>query len=711
MRTLITTVAAILILTAAAYAADEPKPAADAGKGKATAQPAPGAAAEAAKFLDEAIARYRKLKTYQDEAELGFEMIAQDKSGGDAGRKQTFASKLKFRSPNLIVVEGEDQIVQSDGRKLWQVRPEWKQYIEQEAPKNLDPEELLGRGGMPFGGHPILRLLATASNKPGDCFPELTELKEVRAESRAGRPGHVLVCAIEMSFDDLGSRTGLLWFDDADGLLRDIRVDLTEPYRKRYTENADEGDDEEDSGRPAKVERVELYVRLDKVQVDADLPVEAFTLKPAEDFKKVEDFDESDRPSPEDLIDKPAPAFSGDDLTGEKLSLESLKGRVVVLDFWATWCGPCVAAIPHVQKIADKFKDEPVTIIGMNRDGKGTDSKVKKFLEKKKITLRQFMDVDGKIARSYNVSGIPSLFIIDKEGVIRDAHVGFSGESMADDIAEKIAKLLKGEKIDRDAPSKRTAEEEEEAEENGEGQEKGAAALENIAAERLVAGKRLRYTVSSDFRPFDVDGDGQDEWVATDTEGHVLVMSAGGANVKTISVGKSRDGYVSDFQPVRMGGKVCWLIAQSRAESRGSRPARLMLCDIEGEPLWSTDIESPAKTHSQLKLAAGDLLGDGKPMFAALMTTYAMGGSAKQQNYLHLFDSDGKLIVRSKITADWIGNLTIIPGAAGQPGRLLISANGRLRSFTLGPAGVTDPNNPPVRPAVEEKAKQADEES
>jgi len=605
-------------------------------------------------------------------------------------------------------VEGEDQIVQSDGRKLWQVRPEWKQYIEQEAPKNLDPEELLGRGGMPFGGHPILRLLATASNKPGDCFPELTELKEVRAESRAGRPGHVLVCAIEMSFDDLGSRTGQLWFDDADGLLRDIRVDLTEPYRKRYTENADEGDDEEDSGRPAKVERVELYVRLDKVQVDADLPVEAFTLKPAEDFKKVEDFDESDRPSPEDLIDKPAPAFSGDDLTGEKLSLESLKGRVVVLDFWATWCGPCVAAIPHIQRISDKFKDEPVTIIGMNRDGMGADSKVKKFLEKKKITLRQFMDVDGKIARSYNVSGIPSLFLIDKEGIIRDAHVGFGGESAADDLAEKIEKLLKGEKIDREAPSNRdrTAEEEEEEEEQGEGNSK-TAKLDDIAPERLVADSSLRLKATGVLRPFDVDGDGKNEWLSSNGQ-KILITSANGRESSSISVASHSDGYIHAYEPVRIGTKLHWLAAAMPMDNRDTKAVTVILCDSEGKRLWSTELELPAKSHTSVRLAVGDLVGNGKPSFAVGLTAFSMSDGTPS-GYAHVLDIDGKLLLRRKIRGHGIDTFAIISGEPGQPGHLIISGDRGPRAYTLGPAdaAATDPKDPPVPPATEGKAKPA----
>jgi len=705
MQSLITTATGILILTAVAYAADDPKPAADFAPSKATAQPAPGAAAEAAKFFDETIARYRKLKTYQDEAELGIEVVAQDKEGGDAGQKRTLATKLKFKAPNLVVIEREDGTIQCDGTKLWQIRPEWKQYTEEAAPKQLDIEELLGSSGAPLGGHPVARWMIVTGNERDEYFPELRKLREVRAETRGGRAGHVLVGDIELSFMGEGAQKSELWFDDADGLLRELRVDLTEKFREQLSaQNADE----DDSSRPTKIERAEIYVRLDNVKADADLSADVFAYKPAEGFKKVDEFDESARPGPADLIDKPAPAFSGNDLAGEKLSLDSLKGRVVVLDFWATWCGPCVAAIPHIQRISDKFKDEPVTIIGMNRDGMGADSKVKKFLEKKKITLRQFMDVDGKIARSYNVSGIPSLFLIDKEGIICDAHVGFGGESAADDLAEKIEKLLKGEKIDREAPSKRdrTAEEEEEEEEKGEGNSK-TAKLDDIAPERLVADSSLRLKATGVLRPFDVDGDGKNEWLSSNGQ-KILITSANGRESSSISVASHSDGYIHAYEPVRIGTKLHWLAAAMPMDNRDTKAVTVILCDSEGKRLWSTELELPAKSHTSVRLAVGDLVGNGKPSFAVGLTAFSMSDGTPS-GYAHVLDIDGKLLLRRKIRGHGIDTFAIISGEPGQPGHLIISGDRGPRAYTLGPAdaAATDPKDPPVPPATEGKAKPA----
>jgi thiol-disulfide isomerase/thioredoxin len=708
MRPFITTLAGVLVLTLAVRASDQPEADAGTAQRATTAQPASEAAGDAAKFLDETAARYRKLKTYQDEAEVGLEVVAKDKDGGDAGQKQSLATRLKFRAPNFILIEREDESIQCDGAKLWQIRPEWKQYTEQVAPPKLDAEELLGNSGAPFGGHPIVRLLLAASGKRSAYFPELGKLREVRAETRAGRAGHVLVGDIELSFMGEGAQKSELWFDDADGLLREIHVDLTESYRKQLA--AMEHGDEDEGGRPAKIERAEIYVRLDQVKADADLPAEMFTYKPAEGVKKVAEFDESERPGPEDLIDKPAPAFGGDDLAGEKLSLEGLKGRVVVLDFWATWCGPCVAAIPHIQKLADKFKDQPVTVMGVNGDDKGKEAKVRKFLETKKITLRQFMDADGSVAKKYLVSGIPSLFIIDKEGVIRDAHVGFSGEGMVDELAEKIAKLIKGEKIDHAAPAKRAGAQEEQEEESGGRQGKGPARLPDIAPERLVTDDSLRVKAGSDLRSCDVDGDGKSEWVSS-TGAQLVVLSADGRESKTVNVASRSDGNINAYEPVRIGTKVHWLAALTSMSNNEIKAVTLVLCDSEGERMWNTELEVPAKSQPSVRLAAGDLLGNGKPCFAVALTLYSMGGGMPS-GYVHVLDTEGKLLLRRKISGYGVGAFAIIPGATGQPGRLLVGDGRSVRAYTLGPAGANgnDPNNPPVRPAVEEKAKRADDE-
>ncbi len=146
------------------------------------------------------------------------------------------------------------------------------------------------------------------------------------------------------------------------------------------------------------------------------------------------------------LLDKPAPAWTTTTPDGKNISLADYKGKVVMLDFWATWCGPCMQAIPAVQRLSEEFKDQPVAIIGVNRDKPGDESKVQRTIERKQLTFHQAMDAKGDIAKTYKISAIPALIIIDKDGVVRAVHVGYGpGEEKV--LAEQINALLKGEKI------------------------------------------------------------------------------------------------------------------------------------------------------------------------------------------------------------------------------------------------------------------------
>jgi thiol-disulfide isomerase/thioredoxin len=146
------------------------------------------------------------------------------------------------------------------------------------------------------------------------------------------------------------------------------------------------------------------------------------------------------------LLDLPAPAFATKTPDGKDISLADFKGKVVMLDFWATWCGPCMQAIPAVQRLSEQFKDQPVAIVGVNRDKAGDESKVRKTIERKELTFHQAMDTPGAIAKTYKISAIPALILIDKEGVVRAVHVGYGpGEEKM--LAAEIEKLLKGEKL------------------------------------------------------------------------------------------------------------------------------------------------------------------------------------------------------------------------------------------------------------------------
>jgi peroxiredoxin len=132
-----------------------------------------------------------------------------------------------------------------------------------------------------------------------------------------------------------------------------------------------------------------------------------------------------------------APPFEITATNGKQVSLDDLLGKVVLLDFWATWCGPCREALPHMREIAKKFQDQPLVVISISLDD--DQQKWKDFIDKNGMTWLQYNDAGGfkgSIARAFGVEAIPHTFTIDADGVLQDEHIGDAS------VEGKLKKLL-----------------------------------------------------------------------------------------------------------------------------------------------------------------------------------------------------------------------------------------------------------------------------
>lgn len=105
------------------------------------------------------------------------------------------------------------------------------------------------------------------------------------------------------------------------------------------------------------------------------------------------------------------------------LDLTALRGRVVYLDFWASWCGPCRQSFPWMQTLKNTYENQGLTIVAVNLDADRVDAE--KFLKQFKPSFDVRFDPEGKLAELYKVKSMPSSVLIDRHGVTRFAHMGF----------------------------------------------------------------------------------------------------------------------------------------------------------------------------------------------------------------------------------------------------------------------------------------------
>jgi peroxiredoxin len=134
-----------------------------------------------------------------------------------------------------------------------------------------------------------------------------------------------------------------------------------------------------------------------------------------------------------------APDFKVSTIAGQQVSLENYRGRVLVLDFFATWCQPCRVSIPHLVEMNRKYGSQGLSVLGMSADDDG-ERGVKVFAEKNRITYPVALAGEPVLA-DYGVRSVPVMFVIDKKGRVAEVFRGFTGE-VARSTEQLIKKLL-----------------------------------------------------------------------------------------------------------------------------------------------------------------------------------------------------------------------------------------------------------------------------
>ncbi|MCD4726887.1 MAG: redoxin family protein, partial [Pirellulales bacterium] len=195
--------------------------------------------------------------------------------------------------------------------------------------------------------------------------------------------------------------------------------------------------------REGPVESISLVADFVNAQLDGKVDPKAFQFEPPKDAEIVKFF----LPPPMRMLGKKVPNLQFVDLDGKPVTLESLTGKVVLLDFWATWCGPCRQSLPNLEKIRQRYKDDPkVAFFAVSVDEPQTDNKVLvKTFEDLKVGVPILRD-PKQSAAALQFTGIPTLFVIGEDGVVQHCEIG-GNPRIAEVLPAKIDALLAGENI------------------------------------------------------------------------------------------------------------------------------------------------------------------------------------------------------------------------------------------------------------------------
>ena len=144
-----------------------------------------------------------------------------------------------------------------------------------------------------------------------------------------------------------------------------------------------------------------------------------------------------------------APDFALPNIDGREVKLADLLARgPVIIDFWATWCKPCIKGFPALQQIHDKYKEQGLTVIAISVDSPKSQSRVGPFIKSQKYTFEVLLDSEGKVARKYNAVAIPRTVVVNPDGQIVYTSVGYrpSNEEKLDETVRSILpKKVSGE--------------------------------------------------------------------------------------------------------------------------------------------------------------------------------------------------------------------------------------------------------------------------
>jgi len=441
-----------ILMTVAAIAQTQPQP-----------QPTP----DAREILKKVAQNTQSAKSFQIEGQTSFEM----KSDGILVRVDlpfvvAQSEEGKYRAEIRVPIIGQVLFL-SDGKTEWMYFAFDKEYSKKPATKSEDPKSLeqvssvFRMFGLPF-----------ADVAGADANNEVKAARVLREETIKVGSDEIVCYVVEVEYDL--SKNPLM--DMANSLLgaaSQEKAEATPEMEKlgKLQKAVKEGSgkatmwiDKERSlvvrhnstggllgqllGALGDAGAATISTDMKTMKVNEKLADSLFSFTPPEGAKEKVEKTAEPESGRIDLVGTPAVDFALKDLNGNAVSLESLRGKVVVLDFWASWCGPCRETMPHIEKLHRDFKAKGLVLFGVNDEDAAT---ARRFMEKNGYTFPTLIDGESSLSDQYGVRSIPQTIVIDRDGKVFAHFLGTGEEENLRQVvtialgtkAEKAAKPAK----------------------------------------------------------------------------------------------------------------------------------------------------------------------------------------------------------------------------------------------------------------------------
>jgi thiol-disulfide isomerase/thioredoxin len=406
-------------------------------------------------LLDEVSRSYKALGSYSDQGQF---VVAMNIAGKE--QKQVLPLKLTFVRPNKLDLDAGPVRVVSDGKTITTAIIPLKRYTNASAPEQINFETFRQgpTGAVLFGGPtgPPMFVLLNLLTAP-DAAAALDQLGG----------------SLQIAPPDPKSTAAAILIDQTDG--PDIRLKI-DPSSKLLSSidfliDAKTLAQSVPAGQKISVEEFGWTAGSVKMQVGKD---QLFAYEPPKGFTKVDTLlerpakEEAPKSAVQEKVGRQSPGFTLTVLDGpgktRTVTRDELAGKVVVIDFWATWCDPCLRELPEIQKLVDALvKDKKnVVLVALSQDSEPSElGEVRKLVEKtlsaKEIKLDGNavgligLDPSGSVGRAFDVGGFPTIVVLDVKGNVKSAHVGFSPD-IRETLTSEIDSLLAGKPLATEKP-------------------------------------------------------------------------------------------------------------------------------------------------------------------------------------------------------------------------------------------------------------------